>query len=227
MENKIINVSSLKSLIKTEIDRTLTDNINVLNGKLKKLENDRLHDSVEIYGIHDKRLYNRKVRHAYIKKICTLLSLDYRAVVESEYDKNHIVVKLSDAVAAKEWQSRSREVRLKNVDLDVAYDGPVKIFVAATAEHKQLLKKTRDALLPIYKYVSLCKKGVMVRRNDRSKIYVVTHENDISMLLNKLCSNGDDSDGSELSNIFKDCINKIRGNDCGHDEIDDGAHVFL
>ncbi|AIE47782.1 fp [Peridroma alphabaculovirus] len=186
MTTELINVPILKSLIKTEIDRNVTSNITILNSKLKKLEDDHLNDCVEVYGVHEARLHNKKVRNNYVKKICALLALDYRAVVDSTYDKNHIKLKLSDATTAREWQNRSREVRLKNFDLDINFDGPIKVFVAASAEHKQLLKKTRDALLPHYKYVSLCKRGVMVRENERSKIYIVKNENDIYDLLSKM-----------------------------------------
>ncbi|AIZ48659.1 fp25k [Agrotis segetum nucleopolyhedrovirus B] len=183
---ELINVPILKSLIKTEIDRNVTNNITILNGKLKKLEDDHLGDWVEVYGVHDARLYNKKIRNNYVKKICNLLQLDHKAVVESDYEKNHIKLKLNDAATAREWQNRSREVRLKNYDLDIDFDGPVKIFVAASPEQKQLLKKTRDALLPHYKYVSLCKRGVMVRENDRSRIFIVKNENDIYDLLSKM-----------------------------------------
>ncbi|AAM95110.1 Fp25K [Helicoverpa armigera multiple nucleopolyhedrovirus] len=185
---ELINVPILKSLIKTEIDRNVSGNITILNGKLKKLEDDHLNTWVEVYGVHNSRLLNKKIRNNYVKKICTLLDLDYKAIVESDYDKNHIKLKLNDAATARDWQNRSREVRLKNFDLDIDFDGPIKIFVAASAEHKQLLKKTRDALLPHYKYVSLCKKGVMVRENERSKIYIVKNENDIYDLLSKMSS---------------------------------------
>ncbi|AAM09233.1 FP25 [Mamestra configurata nucleopolyhedrovirus A] len=183
---ELINVPILKSLIKTEIDRNVSGNITILNGKLKKLEDDHLNTWVEVYGVHNSRLLNKKIRNNYVKKICTLLDLDYKAIVESDYDKNHIKLKLNDAATARDWQNRSREVRLKNFDLDIDFDGPIKIFVAASAEHKHLLKKTRDALLPHYKYVSLCKKGVMVRENERSKIYIVKNENDIYDLLSKM-----------------------------------------
>ncbi|QEI03469.1 FP25K [Spodoptera cosmioides nucleopolyhedrovirus] len=184
--SELINVPILKNLIKTEIDRNVANNITILNGKLKKLEDDHLNDWVEVYGVHDTRLYNKKVRNNYVKKICALLQLDYKSVVESDYEKNHIKLKLNDAATAREWQNRSREVRLKNYDLEIDFDGPIKIFVAASPEHKQLLKKTRDALLPHYKYVSLCKKGVMVRENERSKIFIVKNENDIYDLLGKM-----------------------------------------
>ncbi|AYN45046.1 fp25k [Alphabaculovirus alterspexiguae] len=184
--SELINVPILKNLIKTEIDRNVTNNITILNGKLKKLEDDHLGDWVEIYGVHDSRLHNKKIRSTFVKKICALLQLDYKAVVESDYEKNHIKLKLNDAATAREWQNRSRDVRIKNYDLDIDFDGPVKIFVAASSEHKQLLKKARDALLPHYKYVSLCKKGVMVRENERSKIFIVKNENDIYNLLGKM-----------------------------------------
>jgi hypothetical protein len=183
---ELINVPILKSLIKNEIDRNVSSNITILNGKLKKLEDDHLNNWVEVYGVHNSRLFNKKIRNNYVKKICTLLDLDYKAIVDSDYDKNHIKLKLNDAATARDWQNRSREVRLKNFDLDIDFDGPIKIFVAASAEHKHLLKKTRDALLPHYKYVSLCKKGVMVRENERSKIYIVKNENDIYDLLSKM-----------------------------------------
>jgi Baculovirus FP protein len=183
---ELINVPILKSLIKTEIDRNVSNNITILNGKLKKLEDDHLNNWVEVYGVHDARLYNKKIRNNYVKKICALLGVDHKAIVDSDYDRNHIKLKLCDAATAREWQNRSREVRLKNFDLDIDFDGPVKIFVAASAEHKHLLKKTRDALLPHYKYVSLCKKGVMVRENERSKIFIVKNENDIYDLLSKM-----------------------------------------
>ncbi|AIG63232.2 FP [Helicoverpa armigera SNPV] len=210
METDLINVPILKSLIKHEIDRSVNDNMSVIKGKIKKLENDKLNDTVEIYGIHDRKLYNKKIRNNYVRKICTLLDLDYRLVAETDFEKNHICVKLSNAVTAKEWQTRSREVRLKNYDLDIDYDGPVKIFVAATAEHKQLLKKTRDALLPFYKYVSLCKRGVMVRRNDRSKVFIVKNELDINELVNKLYTKFDDENDKST----------IAGIDSGIDEVD-------
>nr|ANW12288.1 few polyhedra [Malacosoma sp. alphabaculovirus] len=183
METKLLLVPIIKSMIKNEIDSN--DSLNELNCKLKKLENENLHDSVEIYGIHDNKLNNKKIRNMYTKKICNLLNLDHKLIVESDFEKNHIKLKLTDGATAKEWQNRSREVRLKNHDLDIDYDGPVKIFVAASPEHKQLLKKARDTLLPYYKYVSLFKKGVMVRQNDRSKIYIVKNENDIYDLLEK------------------------------------------
>lgn len=183
---ELINVPILKSLIKNEIDRNVSSNITILNGKLKKLEDDHLNNWVEVYGVHNSRLFNKKIRNNYVKKICALLDLDYKAIVDSDYDKNHIKLKLNDAATARDWQNRSREVRLKNFDLDIDFDGPIKIFVAASAEHKHLLKKTRDALLPHYKYVSLCKKGVMVRENERSKIYIVKNENDIYDLLSKM-----------------------------------------
>lgn len=192
METDLINVPILKSLIRNEIDRNVNDNLSILTCKLKKLENEQLNDSVEIYGVYDKKLFNKKVRNVYVKKICQLLDLDYRHVVDTEYEKNHITVRLSDAATAKDWQNKSRELRLKNVDLEIDYDGPVKIFVAASPEHKLLLKKTRDALLPYYKYVSLCKKGVMVRKTDKSKIHIVSCESDINGLISNIYDSKDD-----------------------------------
>ncbi|QHB21698.1 FP25K [Artaxa digramma nucleopolyhedrovirus] len=190
MKTDLINVSTLKNLIKTEIRRNVNENIHALNSKLKRLEDAELNSSVEIYGVYDAlRLSEKKIRHNYIKKICALLSLDCKLVLEHEYKKNHIKVKLTDAATARDWQTKSCKKRLKNYDLDIDYDGPVKIFVAASHEHKQLLKKTRDALLAHYKYVSLCKNGIMVRENDTSKIHIVKTENDIYELLIKAKTN--------------------------------------
>lgn len=189
MESDLINVSILKNLIKTEIDKNVKNNLHEIDSKLRKLENAELNSSVEIYGVHDSRLADKKVRNYYIKKICTLLSLDYKLIVNSEFKKNYIKLRLSDAATAREWQMRSCKLRIKNYDLNVDYDGPIKIFVAASHEHKQLLKKTRDSLLPHYKYVSLCKNGVMVRENDISRIYIVKDESDIYNLLVKAKTN--------------------------------------
>ncbi|AKR17353.1 FP-25K [Urbanus proteus nucleopolyhedrovirus] len=188
MNSEIINVHILKNLIKNEIDYNVNDNIVYLNDKLKKLENENLKDCVEIYGVHDNRLNNKKIRNNRLKQICEQLNLNHKAIIDSWYNKNHIVVRLRDVITAKEWQNRSRELRLKNINLNIDYDGPIKIFVAAPLELKVLLKKTRDALLPYYKYVSLCKSGVMVRKNDKSEIYIVKNEKDIFNLL-KLNSN--------------------------------------
>ncbi|UJZ89043.1 fp25k [Erannis ankeraria nucleopolyhedrovirus] len=185
METDLINVSSLKKLIKKEIEQNVTSNIHKLNDKLKKLEDVELNSCVEIYGINDSQLNNKKIRNYYVKKICSLLLLDPKTIVTSKYNKNHILLKLTDVVTAREWQIRSCCTRLKNYDLNIDFDGPVKIFVAASYDHKQLLKKTRDALLPYNKYVSLCRNGVMVRENDTSKIYIVKNENDIYELLHK------------------------------------------
>ncbi|ACO53480.1 FP25K [Euproctis pseudoconspersa nucleopolyhedrovirus] len=186
MKTDLINVSTLKNLIKTEIYRNVNENMHALNDKLKKIENAELNNSVEIYGVHDAfRLADKKMRHNYIKKICALLLLDHKLVLEHVYKKNHIKVKLTDAATARDWQSRSCKKRIKNCDLGIDYDGPIKIFVAASHEHKQLLKKTRDALLAHYKYVSLCKSGVMVRKNDTSRIHIVKNDNDIYELLIK------------------------------------------
>ncbi|QWO71585.1 FP25K [Orgyia pseudotsugata single capsid nuclopolyhedrovirus] len=198
METDLINVPILKNLIKHEIDRNVNDNIHALNDKLKKLEDAELNCGVEIYGIHDARLSDKKVRHHYVKKICSLLGLDHKLVVDSEYKKNHIKLRLTDAATARDWQNKSCRCRLKNYDFDINFDGPVKIFVAASHEHKQLLKKTRDALLPHYKYVSLCKTGVMVRENDTSKIYIVKNDNDIRKLLGKTTKNFSSFDENTL-----------------------------
>ncbi|QYC92731.1 Fp25k [Trabala vishnou gigantina nucleopolyhedrovirus] len=181
----LINVPILKGLIKNEIDRKVANDICTLNDKLKKLNDAELNCSVEIYGLHDARLHDKKTRNYYIRKMCALLKLNYKSVIDSEYKKNHIRIKLTDAATAREWQVRSCQTRLKNYDFNVNFDGPVKIFVAASNEHKQLLKRTRDMLLNYYKYVSLCKNGVMVRENDTSKIYIVKNENDIYDLLIK------------------------------------------
>ncbi|AIU41287.1 fp/25k [Sucra jujuba nucleopolyhedrovirus] len=183
MNGDLINVSILKNLIKHEIDRNVTENLNELESKLQKLENAELNNCVEVYGIHDNRLNDKKVRNQYVKKICVLLNLDYKHIVDSEFRKNYIKLKLIDAATAREWQMQSCKLRIKNYDLGIEYDAPVKIFVAASQEHKQLLKKTRDSLLQYYKYVSLCKNGVMVRKNDTSKIYMVKNESDIYNLL--------------------------------------------
>ncbi|AGA16212.1 fp protein [Thysanoplusia orichalcea nucleopolyhedrovirus] len=199
---QLINVSLLKSLIKTQIEENVSDNIKSMSEKLKKLEYDNLTDSVEIYGNHDSRLNNKKIRNYYLKKVCALLDLNFRHVIESSFDKNHIVAKLCDATRAKEWQTKSRERRLKNFNLNINYDGPVKIFVAATAEQKLLLKKTRDALLPFYKYISICKNGVMVRRDEKSRVYIVKNEQNIEYLkANKYYSfNSDNIDNFEFEN---------------------------
>ncbi|AVA31174.1 fp25k [Oxyplax ochracea nucleopolyhedrovirus] len=187
--DQLINVSLLKSLIKTQIHENVSDDIKILEEKLKKLEFNNLSDSVEIYGIHDVKLNNKKIRNCMLKRICKLLNLNYKHILDSTYNKNHIVVKLRDAVRAKEWQTRSRERRIKNYDLNIDYDGPVKIFVAATNEQKLLLKKTRDALLPFYKYISLCKDGVMVRRDEKSRVFVVKNEQNIEFLRINSCTN--------------------------------------
>ncbi|ALR71635.1 fp protein [Anticarsia gemmatalis multiple nucleopolyhedrovirus] len=177
---QLINVSLLKSLINSQIDES--NDIKLMNVKLKQLERDRLNNSVEIYGIHDQRLTSKRIRTFYLKKICALLDLEFKHVLDSSFHKNHMVVKLCDASRAREWQSKSREQRLKNYSLDIDYDGPVKIFVAAPAEHKLLLKKARDALLPVYKYISLCKHGVMVRRDEKSRVFIVKNEQHIEFL---------------------------------------------
>ncbi|QDL56984.1 FP-25K [Dione juno nucleopolyhedrovirus] len=177
---QLINVALLKSLINAQIDES--NDIKQMSAKLKQLERDRLNDCVEVYGVHDARLSNKKVRTYYLKKICALLDLDFRHVLNSSFHKNHMVVQLSDAARAKEWQSRSRERRLKNHNLDIDYDAPVKIFVAAPPEQKLLLKKARDALLPVYKYISICKHGVMVRRDEKSRVFIIKNEQHIDYL---------------------------------------------
>ncbi|AKN80571.1 Few polyhedra [Perigonia lusca single nucleopolyhedrovirus] len=184
--SNLINVPILKNLIRNEIDRNISENIEALNGKLKRLEDANLNSSVEIYGVYDSRLNDKKVRIFYLKKFCSLLNLDYKSVIDSEYKKNYICVKLTDAATARDWQTSSCQMRLKNHNLNIDVDAPVKIFVAASHEHKQLLKKTRDALLSHYKYVSLCKGGVMVRQNDTSKIYIVKNDRDIRELVQKI-----------------------------------------
>lgn len=177
---QLINVALLKSLINAQIDES--DDIKSLNAKLKELERDRLNDSVEVYGVHDARLASKRVRTHYLKRICALLDVDFKHVLDSSYHKNHMVVRLSDAARAKEWQSRSRERRLKNHSLGIDFDGPVKVFVAAPPEQKLLLKKARDALLPVYKYISICKHGVMVRRDEKSRVFVIKNEQHIDYL---------------------------------------------
>lgn len=177
---QLINVALLKSLINMQIDES--DDIKLMNVKLKELERDRLNDSVEVYGVHDSRLHNKKVRNYYLKKICDLLDLDFKHVLDSSFYKNHMVVKLCNAMRAKEWQSKSREQRLKNHSLNIDYDGPIKIFVAAPPEQKLLLKKARDALLPVYKYISICKYGVMVRRDEKSRVFIIKDEQQIKYL---------------------------------------------
>ncbi|ACQ57241.1 FP25 [Bombyx mandarina nucleopolyhedrovirus] len=208
---QLINVSLLKSLIKTQIDENVSDNIKSMSEKLKRLECDNLTDSVEIYGIHDNRLNNKKIRNYYLKKICILLDLNFKHVIESSFDKNHIVAKLCDATRAKEWQTKSRERRLKNFNLNINYDGPVKIFVAATAEQKLLLKKTRDALLPFYKYISICKNGVMVRRDEKSRVFIVKNEQNIEYLkANKYYAFHSDSvDNFEFENDSKKMLQNL------------------
>nr|BAA34226.1 25K protein [Bombyx mori nucleopolyhedrovirus] len=207
---QLINVSLLKSLIKTQIDENVSDNIKSMSEKLKRLECDNLTDSVEIYGIHDNRLNNKKIRNYYLKKICILLDLNFKHVIESSFDKNHIVAKLCDATRAKEWQTKSRERRLKNFNLNINYDGPVKIFVAATAEQKLLLKKTRDALLPFYKYISICKNGVMVRRDEKSRVFIVKNEQNIEYLkANKYYAFHSDSVDIEFENDSKKMLQNL------------------
>ncbi|AUR45115.1 Fp protein [Spilosoma obliqua nucleopolyhedrosis virus] len=177
---QLINVALLKTLINAQIDES--DDIKSMNVKLKQLERDRLINSVEVYGVHDARLPNKKVRTYYLKKICLLLDLNFKHVLDSSFYKNHMVVRLCDAARAKEWQSKSRERRLKNHNLDIDFDGPIKIFVAAPPEQKLLLKKARDALLPVYKYISICKHGVMVRRDEKSRVFIIKNEQHIDYL---------------------------------------------
>ncbi|AUA60285.1 FP25K [Operophtera brumata nucleopolyhedrovirus] len=183
--SSLINFPYLKNIIKNEINRNDVTDISDIKTKLKKLENDQLNDCAEVYGIYDNRLHNKKIRQNYIKKICTKLDLDYKHVVDTEYENNHILVKLANGATAKEWQSKSRERRIKNLDIGLDYDGPIKIFVAATAEQKLLLKKSRDALLPYFKFVSMCKKGVMARKEAKSKIHIIKNEIDIAELLHR------------------------------------------
>jgi hypothetical protein len=183
--SSLINFPYLKNIIKNEINRNDVTDISDIKTKLKKLENDQLNDCAEVYGIYDNRLASKKIRQNYIKKICTKLDLDYKHVVDTEYENNHILVKLANGATAKEWQSKSRERRIKNLDIGLDYDGPIKIFVAATAEQKLLLKKSRDALLPYFKFVSMCKKGVMVRKEAKSKIHIIKNEIDIAELLHR------------------------------------------
>jgi hypothetical protein len=213
---QLINVSFLKSLIKHQIDENVSDNIKCIGEKLKKLEHDNLTDHVEIYGVHDHKLVYKKVRNFYIKKICSLLTLNYKHVLESSFEKNHIIVRLCDATRAKEWQTRSRERRLKNYDLNIDFDGPVKIFVAATTEQKLLLKKTRDALLPHYKYISICKNGVMVRRDEKSRVYIVKNEHDIETLEHSNINNSNDNVNSDttLINVYtnESCVKSNNNN---------------
>jgi Baculovirus FP protein len=184
--DQLINVSLLKSLINNQINENVSSNIKIMSEKLQKLEYDSLTDCVEIYGIHNDKLNIKKIRNMYLKKICTLLNLNYKDILDSTFVKNHILVKLCDSLRAKEWQTRSREFRLKNYNLNIDFDGPIKIFVAASAEQKLLLKKTRDALLPYYKYISICKNGIMVRRDDKSRVFIVKNEQNIEYLKQKI-----------------------------------------
>nr|WUR10806.1 FP25K [Calliteara abietis nucleopolyhedrovirus] len=234
----LINVPILKNIIQNEIDRNVNKNIYALNDKLKKLENAELYCSVEIYGVHDAHLKDKKIRNHYVKRICALLELDHKLIVDSEHKKNHIKLKLTDAATAREWQTKSCRVRLKNYDLDINYDGPIKIFVAASCEQKQLLKKARDALLLYYKYVSLCKTGVMVRENDTSKIYIVKTDDDIYNLLqmagvtmssfyNVLDDDDDNNNNNEndnYTNLRAAAVYKAINNDA--DAVADSGHHY-
>ncbi|UZE89765.1 FP25K [Parapoynx stagnalis nucleopolyhedrovirus] len=184
--DQLINVSLLKSLINNQINENVSSDIKMMSEKLQKLEHDSLTDCVEIYGIHNDNLNVKKIRNMYLKKICTLLNLSYKHILDSTFVKNHVVVKLCDSLRAKEWQTRSREFRLKNYNLNIDFDGPIKIFVAASADQKLLLKKTRDALLPYYKYISICKNGIMVRRDDKSRVFIVKNEQNIEYLKQKI-----------------------------------------
>lgn len=74
-----------------------------MSEKLKRLEYDNFIDSVEIYGIYDSRLNNKKIRNYYLKKICVLFDLNFKYVIEFLFDKNYIVVKLCDVMCVKEW----------------------------------------------------------------------------------------------------------------------------
>lgn len=204
--DQLINVSLLKSLINNQINENVSNNIKLMNEKLKKLEHDNLTDCVEIYGIHDDKLNVKKIRNMYLKKICGFLNLNYKHILDSTFVKNHLVVKLCDSLRAKEWQTKSREFRLKNYNLNIDFDGPVKIFVAASAEQKLLLKKTRDALLPFYKYISICKNGIMVRRDDKSRVFIVKNEQNIEFLklnrYNHKILNFDDNENNNIEHLI-------------------------
>nr|AAC56569.1 25K FP frameshift protein [Lymantria dispar multiple nucleopolyhedrovirus] len=98
MDFDLINVSGLKKLIKTEIDRNVSESLDALAQKLQRLEKNSLNCSVEIYGLADTRpFFDRKVKNYYIKKICALLGLNFKAVLESETKNNYILVHLKDA----------------------------------------------------------------------------------------------------------------------------------
>ncbi|AAC70249.1 Ld-FP' [Lymantria dispar multiple nucleopolyhedrovirus] len=69
MDFDLINVSGLKKLIKTEIDRNVSESLDALAQKLQRLEKNSLNCSVEIYGLADTRpFFDRKVKNYYIKK---------------------------------------------------------------------------------------------------------------------------------------------------------------
>nr|AAC56572.1 25K FP fusion protein [Lymantria dispar multiple nucleopolyhedrovirus] len=102
MDFDLINVSGLKKLIKTEIDRNVSESLDALAQKLQRLEKNSLNCSVEIYGLADTRpFFDRKVKNYYIKKICALLGLNFKAVLESETKNNYILVHLKDAATAR------------------------------------------------------------------------------------------------------------------------------
>ncbi|AAS82630.1 ORF108 [Agrotis segetum granulovirus] len=133
-------------------------------------------DCVEIYGLGEWDDYNKT-----LQLITKALDLDIKDVLFCSKKGNGLLVKLIDNRAVNEWERKSREKRLRLIELTGLQedsDVKVKIFAAAPTKFKLLLHSVRK-MLPNFKYIWIGKRGVMARHESRSQIHLIKNENDL------------------------------------------------
>lgn len=139
---------------------------------------------MEIFGLTRYADDKHRLTNA-IKLLASNLNVNYDDVQDVQVKGNGVLVRLQNSRQVNEWETRSRELRLNLSDItkvsEEESDNKIKVFAAAPTRLKLLLHTVRKHL-PQFKYIWIGKRGVMVRRESRSQIYVIKSENDIEKL---------------------------------------------
>ncbi|AAM70308.1 few polyhedra [Phthorimaea operculella granulovirus] len=135
-------------------------------------------ECVEVFGAGEWNDYD-----VCLKRLCSVLELDYGDIEHYTVRKNGLLVKLVNDRAVNEWERKSREkrIRLSHLIEENIHesDTKIKVFAAAPTKYKLLLHMVRKSLSD-FKYIWIGKRGVMARHRSRSQIHVIKCDDDIN-----------------------------------------------
>lgn len=164
----------------------------VLEQRINHLEQSKLANVIEICGVEEKENENTK---AIVNTLCNKLQLNpenvmnaYRkkkskTIVSAKSTQSVITVSLREG-CSDQWFDASKNMYIRGTDLGMAENNKIYIREPLTPITSYLLWKTKQELKikDLCKFV-WCKKGtIMVRREEKEKMYIVRSEKDIARL---------------------------------------------